>query len=291
MFKSSFSKKMFGIFGAFLMTFHSFAWGPWGKMTPVRAKYFPEINKKTYRDPLLPYIYPEKKISPGEFRLFLEKLSTEQRKELYKALGKETNANVTADMLEKQILWLSSSWLTGPFKDLDYHETVRWTAKKIGIHPAECEVGSTFQLERKILEKLFSQVWDKMTPEQKEKVLKEAGLEPSQIPGIVALTSAGVIAAAGTTAALMGFGFYIIVAKTLVVWAAAVGVTAATTVSAVSLLCGPIGWCVAGIAAVGGLVLLGGANVHKTAAAIIAIHAIKATALTKSGIDVTQYLK
>ena len=94
----------------------------------------------------------------------------------------------------------------------------------------------------------------------------------------------------GTTSALLGFSFYIIVAKTLVVVAAAIGIPAATTISVVAMLCGPIGWVIAGTSAVIGLLLLGQPDAMKTAAFVIALHSVKATAMAKSGVDISKYV-
>ena len=81
----------------------------------------------------------------------------------------------------------------------------------------------------------------------------------------------------------MGFGFYIIVAKTIA--SAAVflfGVNVATTIATVAMLCGPIGWTIATVSAMTGALLIGRTNVMKTASFIIALHSMKAVALVKS---------
>lgn len=294
MFKNSLSRKLFGVFGTFLMALNSFAWGPWEQGNSPQGEVSAEVKTES-RDPLVPFINHDSSESVDQFRTLLEALSPEQRKDLWKALG-EKDANppavVTPEDLESKLRWVSSSWITYPFnkKSFDYHETVKWVAGKVGVHPAECEGGTTFQLERRIMEKLFAQLWDKLTPEQKTKILKEAGLESSKATALSALTASAMLVSLGTASALMGFAFYIIVAKTIVVVAASVGITAATTISAVAMLCGPIGWIVAGTSAVIGLLLLGQPNAMKTAAFVIALHSIKATAMAKSGVDVSKYV-
>ena len=294
MFKNALSRKMFGILGTFLMALNSFAWGPWDRGTDLRKKYSPEV-KPSYKDPLLPFVHADSRVSVGQFRELIGALSPEQRKDLWKALeGKDANppAVVTPEDLESKLRWVSSSWITFPFNkgSFDYHETVKWVAGKVGVHKAECEGGTTFQLERRIMEKLFAKLWDKLTQEQKEKILKDAGLEPSQVTSYSTLTASALLAAMGTTSALLGFTFYIIVAKTLVVVMAALGIPAAATISAVAMLCGPIGWIIAGTSAVIGLLLLGQPNAMKTAAFVIALHSIKATAMARSGVDVSKYV-
>lgn len=298
MFKSSFNRKLFGVLGAFLMFFNSFAWGPWDRGRAIRKKWFPEIKNVAggaYKDPLLPFIHQDAQVSNSQFFELLENLSPEQRKNLWKALNatnKDPEKSVTAKLLSKELLWKSSSWTTYPFKkEVNYHETVKWVAKKLDVHKAECEAATTFQLERRIMEKVFAQLWDKMSQEQKQKILEEAGFSYSDAAAYSALGAAALLGTLGVTSAVMGFAFYIIVAKTVVVAAAAIfGFTAVTTITTVAALCGPIGWVIAGLSAVTGALLLGGPNVSKTAAFIVTLHSIKARAMAKSGIDISQYV-
>ena len=89
----------------------------------------------------------------------------------------------------------------------------------------------------------------------------------------------------------MGFGFYIIVAKTIASAAAFLfGVNVATTIATVAMLCGPIGWTIATVSAMTGALLIGRTNVMKTASFIIALHSMKAVALAKSEIDISKYV-
>jgi hypothetical protein len=54
----------------------------------------------------------------------------------------------------------------------------------------------------------------------------------------------------------MGFGFYIIVAKTIASAAAFLfGVNVATTIATVAMLCGPIGWTIAGATLLSSIVI------------------------------------
>jgi len=254
MFKNSLSRKLFGILGAFLTALNSFAWGPWDRGVDLRKKLFPEVKKEPiYKDPLLPFIHPDSRVSVGQFRELIEELSPEQRRDLWKTLkGKEPSYAITPEELEKELRWVSSSWVTFPFNkgSFDYHETVKWVAGKVGVRPEECEKGTTFQLERRIMEKLFAQWWDKLTPEQKNNILKDAGLKPSKVASYSALTASALFAA----------------------------------------LCSPAGWTLAGTSAVIGLLLLGQPNAMKTAAFIVALHAIKAAALARSGVDISKYI-
>ena len=294
MFKHSLTRKLFGIFGALLMAFNSFAWGPWDKGAWLRTKFLPKAAPAPYKDPLLPFIHPESQVTQAQFRELLENLSPEQRKALWMAMkgsGKAPGRPISSQELEKELLRVSSHWLPLIFKKkLDYHKTVRWLAEKNDVHKAEIATASTFQLERRIMEKIFAKLWDKLSQEQKQKILEESGLSPSDAAGYATLSAAALVSSLGIASAAMGFTFYIIVAKTVVVVAAFFGVSAATTITAVAALCGPIGWVIAGVSAVAGALLIGGPNAMKTAAFVVALHAIKANAMQKSGIDISQYI-
>lgn len=259
----------------------------------LRSKYFPA--PADYKDPLLPFIKCDKKVTQDDFFQLIANFDDEQKKTLWKSFNKkELNYTPSTTELLNAMHAVSRHWATRPFTDFNYHETVKWTAEKLGIHKAVCDHATTFQLEHKICEHLFSQMWDKLTPSQKEQVLKEASLpaEYAQKSGaaICAAISATITTTA-VTASAMGFAFYILMAKTVVVVAAAtLGVSAATTITTISLFCGPVGWAVAGVAAVTTLSLIGRADVRKCAAFIIQIHMTKVNALGKSGENIGKYI-
>ena len=133
-------------------------------------------------------------------------------------------------------------------------------------------------------------MWDKLTQEQREKILEESGVAPSNIGVYAALSGSGLIAAIGTSAAIMGFPFYILMAKTVAVAAATFGISVTTTITAISVLAGPIGWTIAGVGAAASLFLIGRADASKTAAFIIQTHIFKVLAMEKSGVDYKKYL-
>ena len=199
--------------------------------------------------------------------------------------------NPSAAAADTELRWASKHWITYRFAKFDYHETVQYVAEKLGVYKAECSYATTFQLERRIMEKIFAELWDKLSVEERRQILAESGIEPNNAAAYSTMTAAVLLGSLGATAVIAGFPFYIIVAKTVVVAAAAVfGASAATTITGVSILCGPIGWTVAGIAAVTSAILFGGPNVAKTAAFIVALHSIKANAMQKSGIDIAPYV-
>lgn len=288
----------------FCMPVYGFNPSKWGKK--IHSKIFPaeEPAKQSpapYKDPLLEYIYPEKIVSPEGCRKFFSHLNKEQMGALWKALkggDEDVPSDLNVTKLNKELLWASHHWATylwekysgDQLEKIDYTEIVRWTAEKLDVPPAECKYASTFQLEHAICEKILARMWDKLTPEQREKILKESGIAPSNAVAYAALSGSGLIAAIGTSAAVMGFSFYIIMAKTVVIAAAGLGVSVTTTISAVSLLAGPVGWAIAGVCATAGLCMIGRADASKTAAFIIQVHIFKVMAMEKSGVDYKKYL-
>ena len=238
MFRNSLCRKILVTLGAFLFALVSFT-GEAGDARPGAPD----------KDPLLPFIDPDSQVSMGQFRELIGAMSPDRRRRLWNALeGKELENDVTPEELEKQLRWVSSSlkeyYLSG---GSDYHETVKRVAVKVGIPQAECETGTTFQLERRVMEKMFADKWEKLTPEERDAILKKAGLESSK------------------TAALSALGAHAFLAG------------AASALSTPSLI------LVLGSFAVIGGRWLGQPNLKKTAAFIIELHTIKVEAGARPG--------
>jgi hypothetical protein len=120
---------------------------------------------------------------PERLNRFLELITDEDRLNLKKSLqllkpeatvsqlrGKNADIN---DILT-QLLWVSSHWLPYLWRDewsIDYHGTVCWCAGKLKLPKQDIQTLPTFALERKILEQLFIQMWDKLPPKEREKLL------------------------------------------------------------------------------------------------------------------------
>ncbi len=270
-----------------------FTWNPFELGKSMREKYFPA--PEGYKDPLLPFIKLNKKVSQEEFYQLICKLDADQKKALWKSFNKkELNHTPTETELLDAMHSASRHWATRPFTDFNYHETVKWTAQKLGVHKTVCNYATTFQLEHKICETLFEKMWDKLSQAQKEQIIKEANLPTEYAKKSGAAICAAITTAITTTsiaAATMGFAFYILMAKTVVIAAASVaGVSAATTISTISVFCGPVGWAIAGVALITALSLTGSADVSKCASFIIQVHMMKINALGKSGVDITPYI-
>lgn len=255
---------------------------------------------------------------------FLNALPDESLLSIKKTLGlTNENAGIEAlqgkskDVrdIQKQALWISSNIFSYPFRDetvLDYHGLVTWVAEKVELAPNLITNETTFFLERALQLQLFAQLWDELTVEQRKELLKKINSEVRisdsdgnlidssgnpirsdgklvNIAAIGALGSAGVLTALSTTVAFTGFAFYTSMSVTISTVAGFFGLTlpfAAYTgaSSVVAFLSGPVGWVIAGIAALGGVALAGRANVQKTNAFISQIHALKVAALMEAGI-------
>ena len=248
MFKSQLKRKLFGFLGTLLITFSSM-----GGTTPA----------------LVDFVHPEAKVTDAQFGKLLENLSPEQRKNLYKVLTASDDIqdkDISAAELEKKLLQVSHNLFTLWFaKQVNYHKTVREIAEELGVHKAECEAGSTFQLERRITEKIFAQVWEKLTPEQKQQLVAESGL-----------SSRDEFVTWMATGAILG----VLIS----------GITWPMIFTVVCTTIGPVGWVVA-LPFVGyGIYKLADADTMKTAYFITLLHSFKTAALTDSGADASQYL-
>ena len=266
MFRDSLHRKVFGIFAAFLMAFDGFT----GEAGDAR----PDAPDK---DPLLPFIDPASRVSMGQFRELIGALSPERREDLWKAIeGKAHENDVTPGELEERLRGVSSS-LFNKFrssKELDYHETVKWTAGKLGVDPAECEAGTTFQLEKRVREKFLAKKWDGLTPEQRSEALQNSGHGP---PSVIGNSSNS----RGSAVTALMFGATVAAGATL-------GATVGSTIGKISPFLGG-GAGAAAAAALAGGVLLMQPDVEKTAAFIIKLHSIKEAALARSGVDAAKY--
>lgn len=177
---------------------------------------------------------------------------------------------------------------TDPDK-IDYHkDVVQWLAEKKGIDEDQIKTLSTYHLERKITEKYFAEIWDKLTPEQREQLLTkietDTGSSIANKAGIAAMGGGVALGALSATAAFTGFAFYTTMSSVICAVAGLVGVTLpfaayAGASATVGFLSGPPGWIIAS-----GLFVVGGATVllwpesdeDKVAAFVMTMNSIKA---------------
>ena len=216
--------------------------------------------------------------------------------------GIEKLQGPSTDTLAVQIslLRLSSYFMVRPFKDpaaLNYHEIVSWVASRSGVASSIAQSASTYVLERKLLESIFVEQWDRLSVAKRMKVLDELDLRTasqhktavtSDKAAIAALGGSAALAALSTTVALSGFAFYTTLSVTIAAVAAAAGATVPFAVYAgastvVAALSGPVGWVIAGTAALGGLVLLR-PNAKLLISFVLTLHLLKVDALKAVGL-------
>ena len=194
-----------------------------------------------------------------------------------------SSANIMSNMVWRRYNKLNYPWHQK--SNLDYHKDyLVWAASKCGIEAKECNALSTFYLEQAVYKKKFADIWDKLSPEQREALLARiegAGGRVGDKVAIVAMSGAAAISALSVTAACAGFAFYTSLTSAMAVAAGWVGVTLpfaayASTTATVAVLTGPIGWCVAGGAAVAGGVALGWPDKDLVIAFVMTANAIKA---------------
>lgn len=231
------------------------------------------------------------KALPPDARLILKK-SVHLLKEDAK-VGDLKSANQDAKDIQKRMLWLSSNVFAYPFKDaskVGHHQVVMWAAKESNVSLQVVDKFSTFELEKELYKLLFAQLWNKLTPVQRQALL--AKIDPNgsikDRAAVAAMGGAAALAALSATVAFTGFAFYTTMSLAIAAVASAVGVvlpfaTYTAAASVVGVLAGPVGWAIMGVSALGGLVFAGRANVQKTTAAILQIHALKVEALIADG--------
>ena len=201
---------------------------------------------------------------------------------------------VTADRLCRQFIWVSTNSFAYPFTySIDYDSRVVWLAKSLDVPDSALRRKSTFEAERTILEKFFVEVWDKLTPEQRQQVLDNIETASGRtIPNKVAIASLGgaaALAALSAAVTITGFAFYTTMSVVICTVAGFFGVTLpfvvyTTASSVVCILSGPIGWTIAAILALVRTALLLQANPKKTLSFVMALHFLKAQAFHEAGL-------
>jgi uncharacterized protein YaaW (UPF0174 family) len=245
------------------------------------------------KDPLLPYIYPDQAWDSGRLDAFLSHLQPERQELVLQSLGMEGKP-YSVDEIKKQMVWLSSSFATYPFKnksEVGYHEIVQWVAGKYGVAPGEIKSAPTFTLEHRLLEQVFVEAWDKLDYTQRMKVLGDIEQKNGALKNKAAIALMGGTTALGAlsvTVATTGFAFYSSISVAIFTVAELLGVTLpftayTTTSSTIAAFTGPVGWTLLALGAAGLAALVGAPSESKTAAFIVQLHLIKVDALEKSG--------
>jgi hypothetical protein len=247
-----------------------------------------------------PFVKHKERWLTGELNDFLNALPDEEILSLMKALKLESKSDKRRDVreLQKLALWRSSNILAYPFRDeagVNYHELVSWVASFAGVESELIKHGSTFALEHQTEKQVFGDLWDKLTVEQRIVLLDK--IDPNghikDKAAIATMTGAGALATLSATVAFSGFAFYTTMAVTISTVAGFFGLTLpfaayAGASSLVAFLSGPVGWAIAGTAALGGFAWAGRADVKGTADFVARIHSLKVAALKAAGIPETE---
>ena len=247
------------------------------------------------------YVHPKVSWSYAELNEFLEVMPNTGLISIQKSLElipQDANEITIEDrsealkQIQKQILWYSTNIVSYSFRNeekISYHNLTKWVGSELGVDQWILDTQPTLVVERAIQEKLFVDIWDKMSLKQRREILQKVDADGyvKDHAAIAALSGAGALAVLSMTVHLAGFAFYTTMSTVICTAAGFFGVTLPFTAyagaaSIVSFLSGPVGWTLLAIAAAAGVTLAGRANPRKTAAVICQIHALKVAALTES---------
>lgn len=207
-----------------------------------------------------------------ELRAVLAKTSPEKRRGLSDILKAD---GIEVSMLE-DALWRNSRSVFGRIlgdKPV-YSSVVKQVADKLDIPYSGVE---TKTLEVRIARHVFQTVWEKMTPEQKEKMEDELRRMAQKFDKGGELAKSASIFAALTAAKLSGFGVYLLASTSLGALTGAVGTTLpfivyTTMSSAIATVLGPVGLIGAGLFAIW---KLSGPNYQRLISAIVYVSMLR----------------
>ncbi len=242
---------------------------------------------------LSPYVLRLKKWEAGDLFTFTNAMEMKELKSLCRSLEIEQNDQLSKPaLLEKihsEILWQCSNTIMYPFKNVEkikYHDIVEWCAGKVGIDSTTARFSSTFDLEQEIVKRQFTELWDKLSQAQRLELLEKIDAEHSlqDHAAIAGMSGAAALATLSTTVYFSGFAFYTTMSVVISTVAGFFGVTlpfaAYTTASTtVAVLAGPVGWALGAVLLAASVAWTGRANVVKTTATVMQLHALKAGAL------------
>lgn len=205
---------------------------------------------------------------------------------------------VAPSAIRKELIWNCYNKLRYhalDHKTINYHkEALRWVCKKHKMPMAQINVLSTFDLEKKFVEKYFEEIWDKLTPKQRTELLGKIEVSSKSTiankAGIAAMSGGAAVAALGTTVAFTGFAFYTTMSTMMATVAGWVGATLpfaayTGTSTTIAIFAGPVGWGLAGCGLLGGAVAAGWPDSQKTANFVITVHLIKSKWAENEGLS------
>ena len=120
------------------------------------------------------YTFSEtRKDSPSDFNSFLNSCSKAELQQMMSALRETGEA--TPEAIRKALVWRAYNKTTYMFRgdsEVDYHGILQWAAEKSGIDDKTIQYSPTYTLEKAVAEKYFAKLWENMTPEQREELIK-----------------------------------------------------------------------------------------------------------------------
>ena len=114
-----------------------------------------------------------RKDSPADFNSFLNACSPDEHKQMMMALRETGEA--TPEAIRKALVWRAYNKTTYMFRgdeEVDYHGILQWAAGKLGVYEFLVEHSSTYALEKEVAKKYFAKLWENMTPEQREALIR-----------------------------------------------------------------------------------------------------------------------
>jgi len=206
------------------------------------------------------------------------------------------------DVLEiATALCQKASWFRQCSKpgDFDYHGLVVGLATTAKVDSAKLKNANTFDAEQLLMEKVYAEVekdfitrWDKMSLEERKKVIEKVDPNGKLKDHASMATMAGgtIVRTLALAIGLTGFAGYVAATTALGAATALVGVTlpfAAYTslTTAISILTGPVGWSAGALLTLFGAVIAGRPDARKTAGFVLTMHALKLDALKAAGSD------
>lgn len=114
-----------------------------------------------------------RKDSPADFNSFLNSCSPYELYQMMNALRETGEA--TPEAIRKALVWRAYNKTTYMFRgdsEVDYHSILQWAAGKSGIDSKTIEYSPTYTLEKAVAEKYFAKLWENMTLEQREELIK-----------------------------------------------------------------------------------------------------------------------
>lgn len=108
--------------------------------------------------------------------------------------GKIDWDDISTSAIKKALVYRAYNKATYFFRndnEIDYHDIVQWAARRVGVPKKKIETLSTYQLEKEVSKQFFSETWEGLTSEQREKITHDLNLKRSWNLNLTELTQIG----------------------------------------------------------------------------------------------------